>query len=129
MKHLRIIILVLLSILLPVRGAVAATMLCPDIEGTLTGAVSAEHDDHGLHADRSLAHHHASEVEPDADSSSADHPATCHFCASGCCMASILGTVPSLGEPGLTSLVTFPALTTRIPAFQSDGLERPPRPI
>jgi hypothetical protein len=44
-------------------------------------------------------------------------------------MASIVGTVPSLGEHGLTSAVVFPALTARIPAFQSDGQERPPRTI
>lgn len=129
MKHLRIIILVMLSILLPVRGAVAATMLCSDGEGTGTAAVVAGHDDHDVRADHSSAHHDAGEDAPDADSTSADHPATCHFCASGCCMASIVGTVPSLGEPRLTSSVIFPALTARIPAFQSDGQERPPRTI
>jgi hypothetical protein len=37
--------------------------------------------------------------------------------------------VPSFGEPRLTSSVTFPELTARIPAFQSDGQERPPRTI
>jgi hypothetical protein len=134
-KHLRIIILVLLSVLLPIRGAMAATMLCPDGEGAGSAAVVAGHDDntlqadHPMHADHSSAHHHASPGETDADSSSADHPATCHFCASGCCMASIVGTVPSLGEPTLTSAVVFPSLTALIPAFQSDGQERPPRTI
>jgi hypothetical protein len=133
-KHLRIIVLVMLSILLPIRGAVAATMLCPDGGGTGTAAVVAgdDHDmraDHQMHADHSSAHHHASEEAPNAETTSADHPATCHFCASGCCMASIVGTMPSLGEPNLTSSVIFPALTARIPAFQSDGQERPPRTI
>jgi hypothetical protein len=94
-----------------------------------TAAAVAGHDGHGMHADHSAAHHHASDEVPNADNSSGDHPATCHFCASGCCMASIIGTVPSLGEPDLTSLVVFPALTARIPAFQSDGQERPPRTI
>lgn len=116
MKHLRLVILVMLSILLPIRGAMAATMPCPDGE-------------HRMHADHSSAHHHAGEAAPDVDGTSADHPAACHFCASGCCMASIVGTVPSLGEPRLTSSVVFPALTARIPAFQSDGQERPPRTL
>ncbi len=133
MKLLRIIILVLLAMLLPIRGAVAATMLCSDGEVPGTPAVVAGYDDHDMnadpqmHADHSTAHHHASEEAPDADSSSVDHPATCHSCASDCCMASMVGTVPSLGGPRLTSTVIFPALTARIPAFQSDGQERPPR--
>jgi hydroxyethylthiazole kinase-like sugar kinase family protein len=130
-KHLRIIILVMLSILLPIRGAVAATMLCPDGEGTGTVAVAAGQDDHAMHADHQMHadHHHALEEAPGTDTTSADHPATCHFCASGCCMASMVGTVPSVAEPSLTTSVVFPALSTRIPAFQSDGQERPPRTI
>ena len=125
----------MLCILLPIRGAVAATMLCPDGEGTSTATVVAGHDDHAvhadhqMHADHSSAHHHASEEAPNPDASSGDHPATCHFCASGCCMASIVGAVPSLDEPSLTSSVIFPALSARVPAFQSDGQERPPRTI
>ncbi len=44
-------------------------------------------------------------------------------------MASMVGAIPSLGQPGLTSQVTFPVLTAPIPAFQSDGQDRPPRTI
>lgn len=134
MKHIRTIILVLLSILLPIRGAVAATMLCPEEEGASTVAMVVGHDDHAqqadhqMHADNSPVHHHAGEGAPD-DTASHDHPPTCQFCASGCCMASMVGTVPSLDEPSLTSLVVFPALTARIPAFHSDGQDRPPRTI
>ena len=129
MKYLRILILVLMSILLPVRGAVAATMLCPEGEGTSTVAVVDEQGHHDVHEDHSVAHHHASEGALNDDSSPGEQPTTCHFCASGCCMASIVGSVPSLAEPGLSSLVTFPEFTVRIPAFQSDGQDRPPRTI
>ncbi|MEP6874860.1 MAG: hypothetical protein ABI887_10890 [Burkholderiales bacterium] len=129
MKHLRILILVLMSILLPIRGAVAATMLCPVGEGTSTAALFAEQGHDEMHADHSVTHHHASGEAPNDEPSSGEHPTTCHFCASGCWMASIVGMVPSLGQPGLTSSVTFPALTTRIPVFQSDGQDRPPRTI
>lgn len=135
MKHLRILILVLMSILLPIRGAVAATMLCPQGEAARTAAVIAGQGHHGMHADpemhadHSMAHHHAVAEASSDDSSSADHATTCHFCASGCCMASIVGTGPSLGEPSLTSPIIFAALTARIPAFESDGQDRPPRTI
>jgi hypothetical protein len=139
-KLFRIIVLVLLSILLPVRGAMAATMLCPDGSGagTSTATVATGHMGHDMHADAQThaahgdhgAHHHASEQAPDAnDASSADHPPTCNLCASGCCIASIVGTVPSLGEPRIASSIVFPALTSPVPAFQSDGQERPPRTI
>ena len=44
-------------------------------------------------------------------------------------MASMVGTVPSLAQPGLTSSVAFPALTAPVTGFQSDGQDRPPRTI
>jgi hypothetical protein len=128
-RQLRIFILVLLAVLLSVRGAVAAALLCPHGEGTSSVAMLAEHPaeqpDHAMHA----AHHHAVADAPDRDSSAHDHPSTCHFCASGCCMASMVGTVPSLAQPGLTSSVAFPALTAPVTGFQSDGQDRPPRTI
>ena len=120
--------------LLPIRGAVAATMLCPEGAATDTAAVVAQHERHGMHADHEMhagnaaSHHHASADAPN-DSSSGEHPTTCHYCASGCCMASIVGTVPSVGQPALTSSVTFPALATPVAAFHSDGQDRPPRTI
>lgn len=135
MKHLRTFILVLLAVLLPIRGAVAATMLCPESGGTSTAVVVAEQGHHGMqadhatHAEHSAAHHHASADAADDDSRSGQHPATCHLCASGCCMVSIVGSVPSVAEPGLTSSVTFRALTALIPAFHSGGQDRPPRTI
>ena len=133
MKNVRIVILVLLALLLPIRGAVAATMMCPEGEGTSTTQVVSlqTHNDmhagHEMHSHHSAAHHHPTADASDNDSSSGEHPATCHFCASGCCMASMVGTVPSLGQPGLMSFVTFPALTAPLPAFHSGGQDRPPR--
>lgn len=135
MKHLRIFVLVLLAVLLPIRGAVAATMLCAEGQGPSSAAVVAVHEHgemqegHAMTLDHSSGHHHASGDSPNQDSSSGEHPTTCQFCASGGCMASIVGKVPSLGQSSLTSSVYFPALTARVPAFQSDGQDRPPRTI
>lgn len=135
MKHLRIFILVLLAVLLPIRGAVAATMLCPEGDGSVTMEVAVQHAHHGMHSEHemhssgSASHHHAGEANGDGHSSSGEHPATCQFCASGGCMPSMLGSFPSLGLPSLTSSTVFPTLTTRVPAFQSGGQDRPPRTI
>lgn len=133
MKHLRLFILILLSVLLPVRGALAATMLCPQGEATSTAVVVAGHEHHELqshpavHADHSAAHHHAGEAASGEESPSGEHPTTCNFCASGCCMASIVGVLPSVASPGPTASVAFPMLTAPAPAFQSGGQDRPPR--
>ena len=128
MKRFRILILVLMAILLPIRGAVAATMLCPEGEGTESATIVAVHGHHDMHSDHGASHRHATGDATDG-SSSVKHSTTCQFCASGGCMASIVGTVPSLGQPNLTSSVFFPALTAPVPAFQSDGQDRPPRNI
>ena len=135
MKYPRTFVLVLLTVLLPLRGAVAAGMLCPQAEGTRTTNVAAEPVNHGMHADHemqadlSAAHHHASADASGEETSHAHHPANCHACAGSCCMASMVATVPSLGLPKLTALVTFPALKAPRPAFSSGGQDRPPRTI
>jgi hypothetical protein len=128
-KQLRTFILVLLAVLLPIRGAVAAAMLCPEGVETNAAVAVAGSGHHEMHADRSASHHHDSSGSATDDSSSGGHPATCHFCAGGGCMATIVGTVPSLGQPDATASVTFPELTPPAPAFHSDGQDRPPRTI
>ena len=135
MRSLRIIILVLFSILLPIRGAVAATMLCPEGERTDRSTMVVAHDGHDMHAEHQQhanhppAQHHTDEEMPSADAALGYHTATCQFCASGCCLASIVGSVPSIAEPSRNASVMFPALQARVAAFQSDGQERPPRTI
>ena len=135
MKSLRIIILVLFSILLPIRGAVAATMLCLEGERTDRSTMVVAHDGHDMHAEHQHhanhppGQHHADEEVSSADAALGDHTATCQFCASGCCIASIVGSVPSIAEPSLNASVNFPGFQARVPAFQSDGQERPPRTI
>ena len=132
MKRLRIFILVLLAVLLPIRGALAAAMLCPDGAAT-TASVNAAHDHHNMQPDASLQadhasmHHHAAADAPNDASTTGEHPPTCHFCASGCCMATILGAVPVVADPGLSATVEFPSATTRVPAYLSGAQDRPPR--
>ncbi len=134
-SRLRIFILVLIAVLLPVRGAVAASMLCPQGVGTNEAAFVAEHGHHDVHSERgmhagvSAVHHDASAEATNNDSSSGEHPTTCHFCAGGCCMACIVNTFSSTGQSELNSSVSFPALTAPAASFQSGGQDRPPRTI
>lgn len=126
MKHLRIFILVLLALVLPVRGAVAAAMLCPEGVGTGVVALVAEHGHQDRQVDEVVSHHHGMDSTID-DSSLGEHVSTCQFCPSGCCTASMVGTVASSGQPSLNSSVSYPALTVPSPAFQAGGQDRPPR--
>jgi len=139
-KHLRTFILVLLAVLLPIRGAVAAALLCPGgVKTDVTVVVGehghyAQHLDHGTPMDHSASHEHHSASHDEAhDATTGDESATgggtgtCQFCASGCCMASMVGSVPSLGQPVVTGSAVFPMLAVPVAAFQSDGQDRPPR--
>jgi hypothetical protein len=141
-KHLRTFILVLLAVLLPIRGAVAATMLCPQGQGAGMASMGAAqwhgnlHAGHGMHAAHPASHHHAgadvaNDVpnDPPNGASSGGHPANCHFCAGGGCLAYIAATLPPLGQPGPSPSVVFPALRASVPDFPSDGQDRPPRTI
>lgn len=134
-KNLRTFILILMAVLLPVRGAVAAAMLCSG-EASVIGVVEAAANDHchPLAGHPMEAHHAASDTPahghaPD-DSSSKTHPPACHFCAGGGCLVTPLAFAPpSVASPMVITSAALPALVTRIPHYQSDGQDRPPRTI
>ena len=135
MSLLRPLFLVLLALLLPVRGLMAATMPCA--EGLPSaGVVALAGADHPM-VDPPMSHTghddaaHAASPAPCHDDAPDDEPGAsangCHACASGCCMASIVGTPAWWPEPAPIPSVAFPALSARVPAFHSGGLDRPPR--
>jgi hypothetical protein len=136
-KHLRVVILVLLALLLPIRGAMAAAMLCLGDGSGPSSAVAVEQvhvampAEHGLHNEQAKAHHHPSDGDAsDHDTSaSGGHPTACQVCASGCCLTPLAFAPPSVQARVLTTSVVSPALTLDIPAFESGGQDRPPRTI
>ncbi|HEY9029395.1 MAG TPA: DUF2946 family protein [Burkholderiaceae bacterium] len=125
MKTLRIWLLLLLAVLLPVRGALAAAMPCAG---------------EGLHQPAGLVHagaqlHHHMHAPGDAHAHAAAHAHAhagvdkCNLCAS-CCSATPLPatfslTIAPLEEPS----ASFPALQASTPTFLSEGQERPPRSV
>lgn len=128
MKILRIWLLVLLAILLPVRGAIAAALPCEGIGHPAPAGHAHTHMPHameaaGLAPEASAAgdhdgHHH--------DHAGADK---CNLCSSCCSTAPLLvtfsPTVAALDGSG----VDFPLVQAPAPTFLSDGQERPPRSI
>ncbi|MEO6744243.1 MAG: DUF2946 family protein [Caldimonas sp.] len=129
-KSTRIWLILLLAVLLPVRSAMAAAMLCPPagvgtqsevhLEGVLhdDGAASLVASDHAAH------HHGSSEDQSNDDASTADK---CNVCSAFCSVTPLLSSVGAslaVREPSTTS---FPDLSTPAVTFLSDGQERPPR--
>jgi hypothetical protein len=133
-KTFRTVVLLLLVLLLPLRGAVAATMLC-STPGE-TSQVTAAFQDHGTHADHTGHAQHGDGTDPavpDPAGSHHDgkgeHADACNLCASGCHATPLATAPPEVLEPLLTARVVFPAISTPAAAFQSEGQERPPRTI
>ncbi len=134
MKYFRTFILVLLTVLLPIRGAVAAAMLCPGGMETSTAAPAAGHGHHDMHAGQDIdahesATHEHSHAYASDDSSSDTHAGACQFCAGGCCVTPLAFAPPSVEGPLVTTSTAFPALAARVSAYYPDGQDRPPRTI
>lgn len=140
MKTVRIWLLVLLAVLLPIRGAVAAAMLCPPASESgletvmMTGSGMDHHAmdvvQHASHEDADHQMQHA-ENDSDAPASGGHHDGVgkCNLCCDFCSMTPLLSTLPSVPTPPNLSWVAFPDLFAPSPSFLSEGQERPPRSI
>ncbi|MFZ2990300.1 hypothetical protein [Ideonella sp.] len=145
MSRLRVLVLLLLCALLPLRGVVAATMVCTESgpsSQTMTAPAQihahahahAHHDMHGERAGPGPGSHPVqtgagSADAVDADADEAAQGDRCHFCASGCHAVPLITMLPS--APGAMPVATaaFPVLVVPAPVFQSGGQDRPPRTI
>lgn len=123
--------LVLLALLLPIRGAVAGAMLCPEGGPSSAQMEGFEHAGHRMHEGPIAAHHHdAADPTPDHErSGSSGHSSGCGICATFCSMTPILSAMPTVEPSTLAAALTFPAFAAPTPTFQSDGQDRPPRSL
>lgn len=144
MARLRLIVLLLLAVLLPVRGALAAAMPC-------MGPAAGSHAARSLAPLEPLPPCHEAMAAADEPGGSFDEPVDdagapsahgadhggphdgtpaggcgCPLCASGCHAAPLALGLPTL--PSLQPMATaFPPLRVWVAPFESDGPERPPR--
>jgi hypothetical protein len=126
-KTLRICLLVLLAVLLPIRGAVAAAM--PYVSAGLHhegGAAAA----HVHHAGMTVPGHdpatHAAAGPNEHHSGGAP---TCNLCCDFCSLTT-LPTSPTALPPATDfATLSFPDLFAPLPSFLAGGQERPPRSI
>lgn len=128
MKTIRLLVLVLLALLLPLRGAVAEVLLC---------AGHAAAGSHGVHAVTAVAQH---DCEPAVSEHEAQEPAAdphgapgaaakCNTCSASCSMSPLLGTMPVIPAPGWIPEHHASSLDAPAPSHLTDGQERPPRSI
>lgn len=133
MKLLRIYLLVLLAVLLPVRGALAAAMVCAPAGGDGSGIVAAQ----GVQD--ALPCHMDSSDEPAGSaldgghglplSDQTDKTDRCNLCSASCSATPLLRDVPGIAEPGDLASASYPGVAAAAPSFLSDGQERPPRSL
>lgn len=126
-------ILILLLLLLPVQGAVAASRwICVASEGTVV-ATSADH----AHLSTERQHHQDSapvdsadlDVGHDSDAPiSHDPDGTCQLCAA-CSLTSAAPPPPLVLSSLPPANAGFPPVSVPVPHNIADGPERPPRTI
>ncbi len=130
-QTLRLLLLALLAVLLPLRGALATAGHCAGSKSPVTLAIAATpgHADvhtHGAHgggaADSVHAQHHAADGEP--YTAFAD---PCALCTATCSNTSFVGTPLSVAAPTALAGASFPALIAPPLRHAAEGPERPPR--
>lgn len=133
-RTVRIWLLLLLAVLLPIRGAVAAAMLCPVAEtgsqvelrlhdhslGHPAMDEAAQVDHASVHLDHASGHHH---------DDGAGQPDKCNLCSAFCSVTPLVGSLPTVFVPLDTAAASFPDLSAPAATFHSGGQDRPPRSI
>lgn len=131
MRVLRILLLLSLTLMLPVRGVMAAAMLCPPSAGmgSAMHASIAASGEHAAHT-HGAGHHDAGMDDAAAASHHHDPGAvadTCNLCSACCSVPPVPSAAPSMPHPHARAAPAFPAYSVPVPLFVPDTQERPPR--
>jgi len=142
-----ILLLMLLAMVLPFRGALAGVTHCAGASSRLIHAVATpQHADVHQHADahqHAVAHHHDAahhhqqaqpgSQDPGASAQAGDASASmsdpCNLCTASCASPPILAAPLTLAQPQPVAASPYPALDAPPPSHPSEGQERPPRSI
>jgi hypothetical protein len=134
-KSSRSWLLVFLAALLPIKAALAATMLCPPAgvgtQGELRavqGSAAGFHDGSPVRSVHEHPAHEHGSAASDRDVPPGPHD-PCSVCSAFCSVTPLVGGLPSVFAPPTRSVGVFPDLSAPPPSFLSDGQERPPRTI
>jgi len=121
-KALRVLLLILLSLVVPMRGAVAAAMVCPAPVATVHGVS----DVVDMTRDSAMA----DDDDEHTCAQTHDHGACTKAQCEHCCGAlPLISVLPALAADRRPVATTFPSLAVPTACFLSSGLDRPPRHI
>ena len=138
-KLFRVLLVLLLVLSLPARGALVAAMVCEPVDsGHPTERVAHDHSanhmpdvaghGHAAH-DRVEGHAHPSPISATVTATAAAASDSCHLCCDLCSLSPLVSQWPSLAGPQHLSNLAFPDVAAPLPSFVSEGQERPPRTI
>ena len=130
MKLFRTWLMLLLVVLLPVRGAMAAAMLClPQSDARSERVVFDHHGGSSASAGHDHAQHsHDASAAQQKDGGSTVDSHDCNLCASFCSLTVLTSDPPDWRHPPAQADLN-PAPSASVPSFVSDGEKRPPRTI
>ena len=127
MKSFRLWLLLLLAVLLPIRGALAAGMLCPvggfGIQAEVQFTTHAHSHHEASAQDHGADHGHGGGSHGDSDSAD-----KCNLCSAFCSVTGLVGAGVTVAEPQ-TGPTVFPHVRAPLASVVPDGQERPPRTI
>ena len=138
MRLFRFCLVLLLAVLLPLRGGLAATMPCgsaavasPAAHGHAGHEHGHEHEHEHEHEHAGHAHHDAGHqaTSPDSEVDTQAFHGSCTFCAAHCCMTPLPMQAPTVAAPPLVAEAVFEERGAGVPSFIASGPERPPRNI
>jgi hypothetical protein len=128
MRRIRTWLLVLLAVLLPIRGVVAAAMLCPVAGSGMQSEVILHGEKIGHHAeheptshDHGLGHHD--------HSGSANGSDKCNVCSAFASVTPLVSNLPTPFVAPDAAAAAFPDFSAPATNFLRDGPERPPQRI
>lgn len=130
---MRVLLLLFLALLLPVRGVMASALLCPP-PASVPGPTQAP-------AEAATAERHAhgscgGHTRADAPSPTAEwqqhapvNPDTCKLCAACCSAPPMANAELDIPLPQGPAALAFPSRLVPVPGFLPDSRERPPRSL
>jgi len=131
MARARLVFMLLVVLLLPVRGALAAMGLLCHVTPSSTHA-AVQHSSHGVHHAAVHVHSHhdaawAQQAHDDQGDRSADD--TCNLCSAVCSTPPLATAAVQVPPASAGRALPFPPVDLTRLSYVTDGLERPPRTI
>lgn len=128
---MRVLLLLFLVLLLPVRGVMASALLCPppaSAPGAAHGVGMSAATEQHTHGDCGT-HARADAPSPTAEwqKHGPDEPNACNLCAACCSAPPMAHAELDIPLPRGSAALEFPSRRVPVPGFLPDGQERPPR--